>query len=336
MPVIIPTHRCDLRCTHCLRAEYSGGYLDPGLLERFLNEFGRHSSQRKAHSFTGGEPTIHKDLDGLLAVFRRTGHSLYIVSNGQNEKGVETVIHNKDVIDYVSISLDAPTAEMNDLTRGPGSFDKAVTHARAYLSHGVEVDFRFVLHDRNADLLESAFALALDVGLTRIRFSTLHPVERGEKHGLEATYDVLLKAYRNLLLLKKKYPRIKAGMNTRHMIPHLGPEWPRELCTPIGGEMNGWALLPDGKISFCCDLVDLGFIEERYSDDNKWLDPIIGDYTKQTLDEIRKNKKRRLSEVKRRRQEDVANGRIKGPRQYICENCKFYHYKKQETSQLQQ
>lgn len=331
MPVFIPTHKCDLRCTHCLRAEYNGGYLDPNLLERFLSEFSLYSNQRKAHSFTGGEPTVHKNLDGLFAAFRRTGHSLYIVSNGQNEKGVETVIKNKDVIDYMSISLDAPVAEINDLTRGVGAFDQAVSNTKCYLKNGVGVDFRFVLHNRNVLFLEDAFLLAMELGLKRIRFSTLHPVEKGDENGLSVSYPLLLEAYKKVLELRKKYPKIQAGMNTRHMIPYLNPEWPKELCTPIGGELNGLVLLPDGKVCFCCDLVDLDFIDTRYLDPNVRLDPVIGDYTKQSLLEIRKIKKNRMSELKIRRQQDVADGKITGPRQYICENCKFYHYKENES-----
>lgn len=331
MPVFVPTHKCDLRCTHCLRSDYKGAYMDPGMLERFLYEFGKFSPQRKAHSFTGGEPTVHNDLNGLLGAFRKTGNSLYIVSNGQNEKGVECVIKNKDVIEHMSISLDAPNAELNDLTRGDGTFDRAVKNAKYYLSNGVDVDFRYVIHDRNAHLVEQTFELAADLGIKRVRISTLHPVDKGEQNELTVSYEVLLEAFKKLLSLKEKYPKIKAGMNTRHFIPHLGPGWPTELCTPMGGDLNGLVLLPDGKLSYCCDLVDLDFIDHRYPDANKWLNPILGDYTKQSIAEIRDIKRKRNSELKERRQLDVANSKITGPRQYICENCKFYHYKNSET-----
>jgi len=327
MPVIIPTKKCDLRCTHCLRDDYKGGYLDPDLLGRFLMEFKKHSKQRSKHSFTGGEPTVHTDLEGLLRVFRYTEHSLYIVSNGQNEKGVETVIRNKDVIDYMSISLDAPNAEINDITRGEGTFDKVVESTKEYMKNGVDVDFRFVIHDGNAHALEEAFILARSLDIKRLRFSTLHPVAKGEDNDMTVSYSILLDAFKRLPELQKKYPGISAGMNTRHMIPYLQPEWIKDFCTPVGGPLNGLTLMPDGKINFCCDLVDNDFIQERYPDENEWLDPIIGDYNIDSLDVIKERKLERIKLLKKRRRYDVADAKVTGQRGYICENCKFYHYK---------
>lgn len=327
MPVIIPTKRCDLRCTHCMRDDYSVGDMDPELLTMFLFEFGKHSNQRKLHSMTGGEPTIHKNLDGLLGSFRKTGHTLYIVTNGQSAEGVKTVVKNKDVIDYISISLDAPIAKINDMTRGKGTFDIAIKHAKEYMSHGINVVFKYVLHDRNIEYIEHAYILAQSLGMRRLGFSTLHPVAKASDSGLVYSNDKLLSAYKQVLDLKVKYPHIEGGMNTRHMIPYLNPEWPKELCTPIGGALNGMVLLPDGKISFCCDLVDYDMDFSRYktTTNEKVFNSIIGDFTVNTLAEIKENKRKHINKLKRRRKEDVANGNLTGARQYICENCKYYH-----------
>ncbi len=328
MPVIIPTKRCDLRCTHCMRDDYSFGELEPELLKKFLIDFGKHSNQRKLHSMTGGEPTLHKNLNGLLSAFRDTGNSTYIVTNGQSEQGVETVIKNRDVIDYVSISLDAPVQDINDLTRGEGTFHRAVKNARYYLNHHVNVIFRYVLHDRNVEYMENAYILAQSLGMKRLGFSTLHPVAKASDAGLVYSNDKLLSAYKKVLDLKIKYPNIQGGMNTRHMIPYLNPEWPKELCTPIGGPLNGLVLLPDGKISFCCDLVDYDVDLSRYSEkqNEKVFNSIIGDFTKETIAVIKEKKRKHMNKLKQRRREDVANGNITGARQYICENCKYYHF----------
>jgi MoaA/NifB/PqqE/SkfB family radical SAM enzyme len=311
-----------------MRDEYSSPDLDPDLLERFLKEFSQYSKQRSKHSFTGGEPTVHKDLDGLFAAFRNTGHSLYIVSNGQNEKGVDTVIKNKDVIDYVSISLDAGNAELNDMTRGKGVFDKVIQNTKRYMQNGVEVDFRFVLHDRNVEYIEDTFKLATELGLKRLRFSTMHPIAKEKASELTVTYDKLLGAYRNIMDLKKKYPNIVAGMNTRHMEDFTQPFWPKEMCTPIGGPLNGITLLPDGKILFCCDFVDLSFDYSRYEGNTNpnRLDPVIGDYNVDSLAVIKERKIKRINQLRRRRREDYANGNLTGNRKFICENCKFYHF----------
>lgn len=325
MPVIVPTKKCDLRCTHCMRSEYKGSALDIDLLERFLTDVSRRVKQRQ-HSLTGGEPTVHPKLDALLGTFRATGTTMYIVSNGQGLEGQKAVIRNKDVVDWVSISLDAPDAEANDHTRGKGAFAKVMQAVERYHGAGVVVDFRFVLHDGNAHMIDTAFTLAKDLGIPRLRFSTLHPVAKASEHEMSVTYETLEAARLRLRDLKKQHPGIAAGLNTRHMRPYLESDWPKEMCTPIGGAMNGIVLLPDGKISFCCDLFDLDFIHDRYDGDNERLNPIIGDYNVDSLDTILQRKRDRIAELKQRRIKDVAEGKLTGNRQYICENCKYYHY----------
>ena len=325
MPVIVPTKQCDLRCTHCMRTEYKGDALDVDLLKRFLTDVNKLTKQRQ-HSLTGGEPTVHPRFDALLGTFRVTGNTMYIVSNGQGIEGQKAVIRNKDVVDWVSISLDAPTAEMNDHTRGKGAFDKVMLAVERYHAAGVLVDFRFVLHDGNAGLVDKAFELGKDLGLKRLRFSTLHPVGKASEHEMSVTFEKLDAARLRIKELKKQYPGIGAGLNTRHMLPYMESDWPKDMCTPIGGGMNGIVLLPDGKVSFCCDLYDLDFIYERYEGDNEQLNPIVGDYSIESLDTIIKRKRERITLLKQRRAEDVEKGRLTGNRQYICENCKYYHY----------
>ncbi len=325
MPVIIPTKKCDLRCTHCLRDDYNSEELDPELLEKFLKEFGEYSSQRM-HSLTGGEPTFYSDLDSLFKAYRNSGHTTYIVSNAQSEKGVESVLKNKDVVNYMSISLDAANEEINDKTRGKGNFKKILENTKRYKQNGMTVDWRFVLHDENIPYLEDAYKYAMQYGITRLRFSTLHPVGKGDKHSMKVSYEKLLGAYKRIREFKTKYSKIKSGMNTRHMIPYINPEWPQELCTPMGS-LNGLTLLPNADINFCCDLVDLDFIQSRYKGENKLISPAIGNYKIHSLKEISQKKRKHMNNLKNRRAEDVANSNLIDARQYICENCKFYHYK---------
>ena len=75
MPVIVPTKKCDLRCTHCMRTEYKGDALDVDLLQRFLTDVNKLTKQRQ-HSLTGGEPTVHPRFDALLGTFRVTGNTM--------------------------------------------------------------------------------------------------------------------------------------------------------------------------------------------------------------------------------------------------------------------
>lgn len=46
----------------------------------------------------------------------------------------------------------------------------------------------------------------------------------------------------------------------------------------------------------------------------------------ESLATIVQRKKRQIAELKRRRAADAKEGKLTGPREYICENCKYYFY----------
>jgi MoaA/NifB/PqqE/SkfB family radical SAM enzyme len=310
-----------------MRDRYQGEDLDLGLLARFLAEYKGLVRQRR-QCLTGGEPTVYRDLDGLMQVFRQTGMSNYVVTNAQSERGVAAVLRHRDVVDWVSVSLEGPTAEVNDLIRGAGSFAKAIQAVRTYKAQGMEVDFRMVLHDANVPFIGQMFELAQALQVNRLRFSSLHAVEKALRGRLSASREILDRARQQIRLLEKEYPQIRVGFNTRHTLPDTAPEWSPERCVPIIGPLNGITLLPDGKVSFCCDVYDLDFPDDRYEGENAPLDPIVGDYTRESLTVIAERKRALIEELQRRRVQDAAQGRLAHGRQYICENCKYYFYRR--------
>lgn len=177
-----------------------------------------------------------------------------------------------------SISLEGPNADTNDRVRGRGSFEKTTSAIRRYKEAGFEVDLRFVLQDENAPLLDEIFELGETLGVHHLRFSTLHPVAKAFDNALAASFSVMERARQRLKQLKKKYPHIRTGFNARHMLPYTDSGWSESRCIPIRGPLNGITLLPDGRISFCCDLFDLDFAHDRYQGGNDILCPIVGDY----------------------------------------------------------
>ena len=202
MAIIVPTKRCNLRCAHCMRDEYQGPDMDLDMLERFFEEYKRFSQQTE-HSLTGGEPTVFSDFDSLIQVFRDTGMTNYVVTNGQSEDGVDTVIRNRDVVSRASISLEGPNADINDRVRGRGSFEKTTNAIRRYKEAGFAVDLRFVLQDDNAPLLDEIFEFGESLGVPHLRFSTLHPVEKAIDDGLASSPAVMEQARQRLKQLKR-------------------------------------------------------------------------------------------------------------------------------------
>ncbi len=310
-----------------MRSEYEGTELDLILLKHFLCDLKKYNFQTRL-CLTGGEPTVYSRLNALMQLVRLHEMSVYIVTNGQKEKAFKDLVLFKDILDWVSISLDGPSPGINDQTRGHGSFFKVIKSIHLLHSGGIPVDLRFVLHDSNIHAIDDMFRLADSLHIKRLRFSTLHPTKKTHQNHMSTYTGKINHLQDRIQNLKMKFPLINAGINTRHIVSDKENEWSNKKCIPIKNTKNGITLLPDGKISFCCDLYDLDFEESRYVGENKPLNPIIGDYSKESLNVILKRKSFLIEELKRRRSRDVDIGILNGPRQFICENCKFYFYHK--------
>ena len=156
MAVIVPTKKCDLRCTHCFRSSYESQGLDLDLLSRFLEEYKLFNPMSK-HCLTGGEPTVFSKLEEMLEIFREHKCILHVVTNGQTTKGQDLLIKYRDIVKTITVSFDSPEETINDLTRGKGTFVKAFEDVKRYQSSKILAAPFYVLHDMNAHLVEEAF-----------------------------------------------------------------------------------------------------------------------------------------------------------------------------------
>src|SRR5574343_609305 len=175
--IIITTKKCDLRCTHCLRDEYKSKYLNVGLFRSFLLDAMRYAPPGRV-TLTGGEPTVHPMLAELFQVCRELGWTVHIVTNGQIKKNRDIVIANRDVVKVVAISIDAPIKEINDATRGEGTFDKIVEAAKHYRANGIITNFLFTVHDGNAHLMKEALELSVACNINVSMFTAMFPVKK--------------------------------------------------------------------------------------------------------------------------------------------------------------
>jgi len=132
------TNRCNLRCRHCL---VSGG---EGFREELsgeeLKEVLRESASLgvKRFFFTGGEPFMRRDLLELIEyVTEELKLELVILSNGTllDRRRVERLSRYPGVV--MQVSLEGPSASINDAIRGGGAFVKALAGVELLRACGV-------------------------------------------------------------------------------------------------------------------------------------------------------------------------------------------------------
>lgn len=183
-PVVVwnMTRRCNLKCVHC--------YAQAKDIE-FENELSTEEGKALIDDlasfgspvilFSGGEPTMRKDLPELAAYAREKGMRAVISTNG-------TLIDRdlakklKDIgLSYVGVSLDG-IRETNDKFRGmKGAFDAALRGLHNCQEEGIKVGLRFTINKQNVRDIPAIFDLLEKEKIPRICFYHLVYAGRGSK-----------------------------------------------------------------------------------------------------------------------------------------------------------
>jgi len=183
-PVVVwnMTRRCNLKCVHC--------YAQAKDIE-FENELSTEEGKALIDDlasfgspvilFSGGEPTMRKDLPELAAYAREKGMRAVISTNG-------TLIDRdlakklKDVgLSYVGVSLDG-IRETNDKFRGmKGAFDAALRGLHNCQEEGIKVGLRFTINKQNVRDIPAIFDMLEEEKIPRICFYHLVYAGRGSK-----------------------------------------------------------------------------------------------------------------------------------------------------------
>jgi Fe-coproporphyrin III synthase len=206
-PVVVwnMTRRCNLKCVHC--------YAQAKDIE-FENELSTQEGKKLIDDlanfgspvilFSGGEPTLRKDLPELAAHAREKGMRAVISTNGTLlDRDLATRL--KDVgLSYVGVSLDG-IRETNDRFRGVrGAFDAALRGLHNCQEEGIKVGLRFTINKQNVSDIPAILDLLEAENIPRICFYHLVYTGRGSNMVCE---DLSLEESRqavDLIMLKTK------------------------------------------------------------------------------------------------------------------------------------
>jgi len=171
LPVLIffPTARCNSRCVSCdwWKADGHG--------DLSLEEIGALADQLPALrtrlvSFSGGEPTLRRDVYEIAALFRARGMRLHLLTSGLFlERDAAAVVEH---FEQVTVSLDGHTAELYQRIRGVnglGTVERGVRKLKS-LAPGLPVRARSTLHRANFSALPALIDQARTMGLDGISF----------------------------------------------------------------------------------------------------------------------------------------------------------------------
>lgn len=198
------TNACNLSCEHCL-VDSSPEGISGGDTEFWMNII--HQARKLgAYRFyiTGGEPFLRSDIFDLIeTILDLPGElktELVILSNGMRFRGenLKRLIKIDPSRIQFQISLDGPTAEINDPMRGKGTFDATIRGIKEVISLGFNPTLTTVVNRSNVEHMEAMVKLAATIGIKNIHLLLSHHRGRavGTEHLASPSNTALLKAFK--------------------------------------------------------------------------------------------------------------------------------------------
>jgi PqqA peptide cyclase len=244
------THRCPLQCPYCsnpLALEKAGVELDTATWLRVLEEAAELGVLQVA--FSGGEPTLRRDLEDLIA--RAAGLGLYsnLITAGVllDEARLNALIEAG--LDHLQLSVqDAEPGNADRIGGYRGGHAKKLRLAELVRAAGIPLTVNAVVHRQNVDNLEAIIELAEACGAKRLEVA--HVQYYGwalvNRAALMPTRE---QTERSIAMIEAAKERLKGVLAFDYVIPDYYARFPKPC-------MGGWAkqnlnVTPSGKVLPC-------------------------------------------------------------------------------------
>ncbi len=167
------THRCPLQCPYCsnpLELERAAGELDTATWLRLIRDMA-DMGVLQIH-FSGGEPTVRKDLERMVEQARDCGlYSNLITSAVLLDEARVAALANAG-LDHVQISFQDSEAGGGDRIGGyAGGHEKKIAAAKLVRRAGLPLTLNMVVHRQNLHHLQAMIDLALELDAHRVEIA---------------------------------------------------------------------------------------------------------------------------------------------------------------------
>jgi mycofactocin radical SAM maturase len=174
------THRCNLKCVHCLSgsSEESPGELGFQECCGIVDELAKLKIFEI--NFGGGEPLLKDYFLPLLRYIHTRGIVTCISTNGTVLTDEAVALFSSNPLVNVQVSLDGATPEVNDSIRGEGTFHRIIKGIERLAGKGFPLSINTVVTSRNFRQLSQLKELAASYG-ARLRVSRFRPSGRARQ-----------------------------------------------------------------------------------------------------------------------------------------------------------
>ena len=268
--VIELTNRCNLACQHCFSGRH-GGHDDLPLdvVERILEE--AKTLNFRHLTFTGGDPTVYKYFDELLARVAAHGYRFSFVTNGYNfASSHKKILPYLASLEQITFSLDGATEATHGALRGQHSFKKVLEAMTLCREKNIPFTNNMVVTKHNRHELRDVANLTHARGSSGLRFGHLmhsplttaqgFDLTPDERQGVESDIWKLQLEYKNILPIA-----MAPGFSTQELFP----------CAPL--HLQEFNIDYLGNVTKCCHLSSHGSLASQ--------DDIVGNLSELSLRE---------------------------------------------------
>lgn len=178
------TNRCNLACKHCYQDSRHEALPDELSLEEKLDLVDQMGAAHMPMlAFSGGEPTVSRDLLPALARARKYGMHTTLATHGATMTPELAGRLAGAGLRYVEISLDSVDPSRHDAFRGvEGMWRRSVSGARAVVAtEGLRLGIAMCVHQGNFHEVRDMIRFAEDLGAGCFAHFNFIPVGRGLK-----------------------------------------------------------------------------------------------------------------------------------------------------------
>lgn len=312
------TDRCQLDCAHCLRdPAQKPKDLPVDIIRKVLTE-ARRVYRSNQVALTGGEPTLHPDIEGVLDTIVELEYTWHIVTNGRRFdaflRRLRDVPARLQRLTAVNFSLDGADEATHDAIRGKGSYRDVMMGATLCTAHSIPFVLQMVVNAKNAHQIEPMGLLASQLGAMRASFSMLQAT--GTHHDRELYLSP--SAWRGI---QDRIERLAAALTLPVSMPEgFHKEQPFHVCEPFASKQLHIDV--EGRLNLCCQHSGVPTTHDAHdAHDGHARTDIAGDLAQMSLVEAHG----RLLQIIHQTQSDklaaVARGQLGEWDYFPCNHC---------------
>ncbi len=244
------THRCPLQCPYCsnpLALERAASELDTDAWRRVLDQAAELGVLQV--SFSGGEPTVRRDLEALIAHAAGLGLYSNLITAGVllDRARLDALIEAG--LDHLQLSIqDSDAANADRIGGYKGGHVKKLALGRMVTEAGLPLTINAVMHRQNLEHLAAIIDLAVEMGARRLEVAHVQYYGWALRNRA-ALMPTREEAEGSVEVVKAAIERLKGVLAIDYVVPDYYARYPKPC-------MGGWAkqnlnVTPSGKVLPC-------------------------------------------------------------------------------------